>query len=222
MNDYVRVRYPRYRVTLHGGRIAESKIINLKISSIITAIYISLFLSLIYSVYKISCNSIIMISKRQEECDSLSRRVVEARGGKKGTERRERCVNNLHSDESIVLRRAHATAPIIALRLAKASTELLHSHPLRARVLHQPPAPFWSLRPLPLPHPLSTHPLFFPYHSLALACSFFHEYREGSPFHSEKFNYNRNYHSKKVSLANARHLRIAMIPSFAYNCSYSL
>lgn len=153
MNDYVRVRYPRYRVTLHGGRIAGSEIVNLKILSIITAIYIyiSLFLSLIYSVYKINCNSIIMISKRQEECDSLSRRVVEARGGKKGTERRERCVNNLHSDESIVLRRAHATAPIIALRLAKASTELLHSHPLRARVLHQPPAPFWSLRPLPSP-----------------------------------------------------------------------
>lgn len=34
------------------------------------------------------------------------------------------------------------------------------------------------------------------------------------PFHSEKFNYNRNYHSKKVSLANARHLTSTMIPSF--------
>lgn len=155
-----------------------------------------------------------MISKRQEECDSLSRRVVEARGGKKGTERRERCVNNLHSDESIVLRRAHATAPIIALRLAKASTELLHSHPLRARVLHQPPAPFWSLRPLPsptryLPTPFSFRTI------LSRSLAHFSTNIARVPFHSEKFNYNRNYHSKKVSLANARHLTIAMIPNFA-------
>lgn len=39
--------------------------------------------------------------------------------GGKPREKRERRVNNLHSDESIVLRRAHATAPIMALRLAE-------------------------------------------------------------------------------------------------------
>lgn len=50
MNVYVRVRYPRYRVTLHGDKIAGSEIINLKILSIITAIYISLSLSYIFSV----------------------------------------------------------------------------------------------------------------------------------------------------------------------------
>lgn len=65
--------------------------------------------------------------REEEERDYHSAGVSNGSDGKKGTERRER-VNNLRSDESIVLRRAHATAPIMALRLVEASTELLHSH----------------------------------------------------------------------------------------------
>jgi len=144
----------------------------------------------------------------------FSRRVVRPKSGKKGTERRERCVNNLHSDESIVLRRAHATAPIMALRLAKASTELLHSHPLRVRILHQaPPALFWSLRSPSsfryLPTPFSSCTVF----SRLLAL--FSTDITKILFHYEKFNYNCNYHSEKVLLANARYLTIVMIRSFA-------
>lgn len=54
--------------------------------------------------------------------------------------RREGRVNNLHSDESIVLRQAHATVPIMALRLVDASTTnlLFSSPPLSLSCLSSP------------------------------------------------------------------------------------
>lgn len=133
--------------------------------------------------------------------------VIRARDSEKETERRESCVNNLHSDESIVLRRAHATAPIMALRLTKVSTELLHSHPFEAGYSTNRLHPSGAIV-----RPSATHS-FLPVLSRSLA--HFSTDIARVPFHSEKFNYNRNYHSKKVLLANARHLTIATISSFA-------
>lgn len=129
------------------------------------------------------------------------RERAKERDGKKGTERRER-INNLHSDESIVLRQAHATAPIMALRLVEAaSTELLHSHPPRARVLHRPPPSHLTLS-FSLSHPpmapwlLTEIPRpFSPRTSSSRSLAHFSA--KIPPFHCENFNYNRNYYSRK-------------------------
>lgn len=142
----------------------------------------------------------------------LSRRVVRAKGSKKGTERRERCVNNLHSDESIVLRRGR-TRPLQLWHSAlprlqpSCSTRIPFEPGYSTNRLHPSGTSDPSLSRCP-PIPFSSRIV------LSRSLAHFSTDIARVPFHSEKFNYNRNYHFKKVLLANPRRLTIATIPSF--------
>jgi len=162
--------------------------------------------------------STISVSKHKNV--NLSRRVVRARGGKKGIERRERAALIICTRTSLLscgrrtrpLQLWHSALPRLQ---PSCSTRIPFESGYSTNRLH----PSRTSNSLPLP--LSTHLFFFPYHSLARSLAHFSTDIARVPFHSEKFNYNRNYHSKKVSLANTRQLTIATIRSFAIVISNS-
>lgn len=118
---------------------------------------------------------------------------------------REGRVNNLHSDESIVLRQAHATVPIMALRLVDAPTtglrllslSLLFSSPLGEEPRHRRSYIYISISIYVYLYIYSFHPtVALLSSSLAHFCA--DTDRLQAPFHPENFNYNRNYPPKKV------------------------
>ena len=120
---------------------------------------------------------------------------------------REGRVNNLHSDESIVLRQAHATVPIMALRLVDAPTtglrplSLLFSFPLGEEPRHRRSYTYIytsiSIYVYLYIYTYSFHPtVALLSSSLAHFCA--DTDRLQAPFHPENFNYNRNYPPKKV------------------------
>ncbi|KYM80193.1 hypothetical protein ALC53_09287, partial [Atta colombica] len=133
------------------------------------------------------CNSTISVSKHKNV--NLSRRVIRARGGKKGTERRERAALIICTRTSL-LSCGRRTRPL----------QLWHSALPRLQPSCSTRIPFESgystnrLHPSrisnSLPLPLSTHLFFFPYHSLARSLAHFSTDIARVPFHSEKFNYN--------------------------------
>ena len=97
---------------------------------------------------------------------------------------REGRVNNLHSDESIVLRQAHATVPIMALRLVDAPTtglrplSLLFSFPLGEEPRHRRSYTY-IYTSISIYVYLYIY-IFFPPHgcsSFLLSCSFLRGYR---------------------------------------------